>query len=269
VIKAGTDLIPLVKAAAEANKAPDAPKPQVIPPEARAKLHEMVASLRDSMGGLEEEYSFSNLAVEASGHSGSLAKWTMGLGFGAPKGRADIHMLMALDGFDSPEIPPGVYHDFLPKHVMIRPRVSGVPMDDLIAFLNHAIDSDDSSSDELQAEAFGLLAKGPLLVGLDDVALDAGPAALKGSGSLSIVDPMTYSGQAEIRATGFDALIQKSNTTPELKQAGPVLIFLKGIGKQDGNAVVWDITYQDKKLTVNGTDLSSMVPGNDAQPANP
>jgi hypothetical protein len=91
--------------------------------------------------------------------------------------------------------------------------------------------------------------------------LDSGPATLTGSGALAITDPATYSGQAQLRATGFDALMQKVSATPELQQAGPVLIFLKGIGKQDGDALVWNVVYQDQKLLVNGTDLSSMIPG--------
>ena len=42
--------------------------------------------------------------------------------------------------------------------------------------------------------------------------------------------------------------------------AAPVLIFLKGIAKQEGNESVWSITYADKKVMVNDTDLSDLMP---------
>jgi hypothetical protein len=60
--------------------------------------------------------------------------------------------------------------------------------------------------------------------------------------------------------TGFDALQRKIAATEELKMATPVLIFLKGIGERDGNDMVWNIKYADSKMTVNGTDLSDMIP---------
>ena len=61
--------------------------------------------------------------------------------------------------------------------------------------------------------------------------------------------------------TGLDELIKRSSTTPELKQAGPVLIMLKGLGKPDGKQMVWKIAYDGGKMMVNGNDLSGMIPG--------
>ena len=258
LIKATTDLIPI---AMDAAHNPQTPHSDGIPEAARGPVRAMLVALRDTIGGMEEQYSAQGIKVDAGGHTGSLAKFTAGLGFGAPDGRIDVHMLLAMDGLESAEIPPGVFRDYVPRHVSLRPRISGIPSADVMQFLMHAIDSDGQNGDELTAEALGLLAKGPLSMGIDDLTLEAGPAALKGSGSIEVSSPADYSGQAIFRVTGFDKLIQQASTTPELKQAGPVLIFLKGIGKQEGQAVVWNITYQDKKLLVNGTDLSSMVPG--------
>jgi len=38
-------------------------------------------------------------------------------------------------------------------------------------------------------------------------------------------------------------------------------VFAKGIGRVVGNQVVWDITYRDNKLLVNGTNLLAMMGG--------
>ena len=43
--------------------------------------------------------------------------------------------------------------------------------------------------------------------------------------------------------------------------ASAPLIFLKGIGRQTGDSTVWDVIYRDGKLSVNGTDMSQMLPG--------
>jgi hypothetical protein len=62
-----------------------------------------------------------------------------------------------------------------------------------------------------------------------------------------------------VTATNFDDLIQRVNRSPELAGALPVFVFAKGIGRIVENRLVWDITYRDGKLLVNGTDLSSMM----------
>ena len=75
-----------------------------------------------------------------------------------------------------------------------------------------------------------------------------------------MLGPDHYTAVAHVTATGLDTLIRRANTTPELQQAAPVLIFLKGIGLQDGDRVVWDVSYAGKTLLVNGTDMSQMMP---------
>lgn len=261
MIHTGFMLAPMIQAANESSKGKDSGDGKPMLSDASKKLlHAVVAAAQDSLAGLEETLTMDKLAFQSKQFNGSVAHSVFGFGFAAPDGRADMHMLWAMDGLASPMIPPGVIANYVPKHISLRPRVSGIPMAELVAFLNHAIDSQGGDSDALEAEAMGLLAKGPLSVGIDDLSLDAGPATLKGSGTVSISSPADYSSQSTLRMTGFDKLIQQANTTPELKQAAPVMIFLKGIGKQEGDAMVWNITFQDKKLLVNGTDLSAMMP---------
>jgi hypothetical protein len=67
-------------------------------------------------------------------------------------------------------------------------------------------------------------------------------------------------GSAVIRLTGYDALLQQASALPLAQSAVPVLIFLKGIGKPQGDAIEWDISYARKKMLVNGTDLSALIP---------
>jgi hypothetical protein len=252
-IRTITDLIPLAGLKLDADSG-------AVPMPARPSLHKLVSLLPDLMGGLDEQYSMKGITVDVGGHTGSLSNFTMGLGFGAPEGRMDVHMLLAADELTSPEIPPGAIAQLVPKHIALKPRVSGVPTRDVMALLSHAIDSNGHDDNQLEMEAMGLLAKGPLQVSIDDLSLDSGPATLHGVGAVNVASPDDISGTAKLQVTGYDALVRQAGADPMLKQGVPVLIFLKGIGRQEGANVVWDIAYSGKKLMVNGTDMSSMIP---------
>jgi hypothetical protein len=259
IIRSVAELGPVLAASSKAPGTPDDPKPP-IPEAARPAAHALLASFRNLLGTYDQDFTMKQLKFDAGGHTGSLASMTAGLGGGAPDGKLDVHMTIAMDGPDSPEIPPGIIHDYIPRHLSFKPRVSGVPTADVADLIEHAIDSDGTDDDELTQEAIGLLAKGPLKVGIDDLSLDMGPGKLSGSATVAVSSPADYVAQAAIRLTGFDALMKDAQSRPELQQAAPVMIFLKGIGKQEGASIVWNISFQDKKLLVNGTDLSSMVP---------
>ena len=126
-----------------------------------------------------------------------------------------------------------------------------------MAMLRRAIDTEGR---EIAGDSMALLAANPVALAIEDLLLDIGPMRLKGEGSVDVSSPDDINGRAELRATGFDALIRRANAVPELKVAAPVLIFLKGIAKHEGNETVWQITYADKKMMVNDTDLSDLMP---------
>ena len=120
---------------------------------------------------------------------------------------------------------------------------------------------DGASDAALEAQGEALLHDGPLTIGIDELAVDAGPAQLQGKGEVRVVAADNVAGEARIRATGLEALIRLAGQVPELKAALPVLFFLKGIGEPDGDATVWNLEYRDGKFLVNGTDFSKMMPG--------
>lgn len=68
---------------------------------------------------------------------------------------------------------------------------------------------------------------------------------------------------AKIRMTGLDAVIaqlQQAAADPMAQQGMAMLFAAKGVSKQDGDGVIWDITVSpDGKALVNGTDLSAMM----------
>lgn len=227
-------------------------------PEQKASALKLVGLVFSMLDALETDYSYEDIKVEGGAlFSGSLRRFGMGLSAGAPDGKVDVKLRLSAEGLESPMIPPGPWVEFIPHKVSLTPRVSGVAKDALVGLLRTAIETE---GQDIEVQAMALLAANPVALGIEDLLLDVGPMRLKGTGSLEVAGIDELSGEAELRATGFDALIRRANAVPELKAAAPVLIFLKGIGKQEGTETVWSITYSDNKVMVNDTDLSDLMP---------
>jgi hypothetical protein len=154
-------------------------------------------------------------------------------------------------------IPPGPWLEFIPHKIALTPRVGGVPKEALLALIRRAVETDAKGID---ADAMALIAAYPVTLAIEDLLIDLGPLRLKGEGTMEVPNLADAAGEAELRATGLDALIRRANAVPELKMAAPVLIFLKGIGRQEGAEVIWNISYDAGKVTVNDTDLSDLMP---------
>ena len=229
-------------------------------PEQRTLARTIIFSLRDMFDGLEAGQKLDNIKFTADGHTGTITRAAFGTKAGVTDGKLELATEISLEGFDSLEIPKGVYRDYLPRKFVVKPRVSGLPSEDLIKLLLRAVDSDAKDLAELQEAGIALLGAGPLEIAIDELGLDLGRASLSGTGSLDVASMTDITGEAEINVKGLDALIKTANTTPDLNEIAPILIFLKGIGRQDGDKTVWNIAYQDNNVTVNDTDLSALMP---------
>ncbi len=231
-----------------------------LPKAAKAALRSALTAMQELATGLDEQGSLEDVRFQTAGFSGHAARLSSGMGMSATNGKLSLRLRFGLDGLTSPDLPEGVIRDYLPRHFAVAPRVSGLPAAEVMKLLQRALDSD-GNDPGLDRQFEALMNKGPITVGVEELALDSGPATLKGNGELHVISKDNYSGEAHLATTGLDALIRRANTIPELKQAAPILIFLKGIGQQDGDRVVWDISYTGKKLLVNGNDVSEMMPG--------
>lgn len=230
-------------------------------PAQRGMLRAMLADVGELMDGMGSDQTMENLRVTASGQTGTLTKLGLGFAAAAPGGMLEMRLPIALEGFDSPAIPKGAIREMLPRLVSLTPRFAGVPKAELMAILRRALDADAPDTDAMQAELTAMVEKNPVTFGIDKLAVELGLASLRGGGAVKVSGPGDIRGDGEFRMTGLDALIRRANTAPELKMAAPALIFLKGIGKADGKDMVWHITYADKALMVNDTNMTEMMPG--------
>jgi len=239
---------------------PPMPKLPPLTAAQRVVLHGMIDALHDAYGSVDQAIAVEGVAFASRGHDVTLQRLALSQSLAAPGGKADIKMRIAVDCIDSPQLPPGSLHDLVPHHVVLAPHFSGMPVNDLLALISKAVDSDDPKAADFAADGTALLARSPVTAGLDELAFDMGPAKLAASGSIRTSGPEDIAGNADIKVTGLDALIQQASNDPLLRQGTPVLIFLKGIGQQNGDVVTWKIAFANHKLTVNGADMSQMIP---------
>lgn len=243
--------------AAKAGRA-EGSAPKSANPEEKATALKLIGQVVGMLDAIEADYAYENIKVDGGAlFGGSLRRFAMGFSLGAPDGRTDAKVKLSLEGLESPMIPPGPWMEFIPHKLTLTPRAGGVPKEALMALLRRAVETDGRGMD---GEAMALIAAHPVTLAIEDLLVDLGPLRLKGEGSMEVPSIPDATGEAELRATGLDALIRRANAVPELKMAAPVLIFLKGIGRQEGQEVIWNITYEAGKITVNDTDLSELMP---------
>jgi hypothetical protein len=120
---------------------------------------------------------------------------------------------------------------------------------------------ENADSDSLAPDIATIFSHGGVVLGIETLSFDLGPAKVEGSGQLTALSPDTWHGEAHLVAAGFDDLTTQARSNPDLQQALPVLIMLRGLAKPDGKRLVWDIVSDGPTVTVNGLDLSKMSGG--------
>jgi hypothetical protein len=224
----------------------------------RGQLRLMIESLQDMLTAASLEETADGLQVEIAGMGGMTMKHLlMGFGGEAPNGRLHAWIDVGLDDLASPSLPPKVAA-YLPHHAEIRPSLSGILTADLHKL---ALDTTEEGADSnsLAPDIDAIFSHGGVNLGLETLSFDLGPAKVEGTGHATLASRGSWHGEAHLVATGFDELTTQARSNPDLQQALPVLIMLRGLSKPDGERLVWDIVSDGPTLTVNGLDLSQFA----------
>jgi len=260
LLQALFDLAPMAAdAAKETTATGQAPKTKMTP-QARADLERFLDAVDDLLVGFGERVHFENVHAHSGNYDVAMKALDAGSSAAAPEGRLRLQIHLAVDGFDSGALPEGKLREYVPHHFVLTQSIGGVSAAETMALLRHAVASNGDDA-ALTDEGDALLRHGPLAVRIDELSSDFGPAKLSASGEVNVAGSDTYTGRARIRVTGLDAVIADAQDDPMLKQSLPFLIVLKGIGQAEGEATVWHVLYDGKRLTVNGNDLSQMLGG--------
>lgn len=165
-------------------------------------------------------------------------------------GRLDSKFDVALDGLSTPLIPAD-FVPFVPRRVTMRPVLTGLPIDKLLDLMRSAT-ADGSDQAALGRQLDALLSDPNVSAGIDAIGFDSGPLQVTGSARVVQGPNKVFTLQLHLAATGMDALLARAQAQPSLQQILPVLFIAKGMGRQEGPALVWDIVLGDGAAKVNG-----------------
>ena len=244
-----------------------APVDAKLSPAAFAALRRIVAALPDLGTGIVVDESVTDLSVTTDGKSFAAAKVGFGATMKSTAGAVQAAMGFAADGLVWPEFGMGDMEQLLPKHVMLRPTVSGLSGQDLADILLATVDAGQSGKPGPGDAALKtrLLSHGAT-IGIEALEFDTAGATISATGKISIQGgpggaPRAQDGSAHIVAHDLDKLTAVVAAAPMLAQGLPAIVFLKGLAKQAEGDMVWDVTFDGAKLAVNGTDMSAMMGG--------
>ena len=227
-----------------------------LPAAARLELRKLIEATTDIASTLQLTEEIDGLKLEVADKGGiSLKHATFGIGGESKDGRLHAWINVGADGIDTPTLSPEIAA-YLPQHIALRPSISGIATADLRAL---ALDATDDKKDEhVTKDTAAIFAHGGIGVGLDSLAFNLGPARLAGTAQLTATSPDVWNGQAHVTCQGLDELIDQVRAKPELQQALPILIMLRGLARAEGDHLVWNVAVHDGTFTVNGTDLSEL-----------
>ena len=220
-------------------------------PVQRRQLDTMTDALPGLLNSLKAEETLNDIRFD-SGHAttGSISVLRLDIAGSAVNKRFDARMNIAMDGLALAFIPADAMA-YLPRHVDMVSVVSGMPTGAMIDLLRTAI-ANNADPGALQPRFNALFSDPAARVGIESLSFDSGPMRMTGSARIMAQADGQPSAQIHLSATGMDALITQAQSTPLLQQALPIMFIAKGIGRQEGGAVVWDISLGNGPITVNG-----------------
>ncbi len=229
-------------------------------PAIRKQLHDLIAALATGATSIALRESEDGLVIHGPGPmQGAIGHLGFAMTFGEQDGTLSLALDIGLDKPSFPAIPSGTLAAFVPSHLVLQPRLAGIDASTLRQTLDAAVDNPGGSA--FPSLVMTVLNAHPATIAIDRLAIDTGPAHITGHGTLTSSGPGNAQGTATVRATGLDAAIKELSADPQARQMLAGLLFLKGLGKADGDAMVWDLAFDGHKLLVNGNDISALAPG--------
>jgi hypothetical protein len=240
---------------------PSSSDPAVLSPELRAQLRTMVDACAGLLSRLEAEETLQKIHFDAGSNTnyGDIGQIRFALTSEARDDRLRARLDVTVDNLTLSNVPAEAAA-YVPPHIAIEPAISGVPIAKLLQVLRDAT-APEVDQPALQAEAIALLADPNARVGIERLAFTSGPLRVEGSGRLRQPGNGMVAVELHLVATGVDALIAEVRSNPRVQPVLPMVFLAKGMGRPQGNSLVWDISLDDAGITVNGMPLGQPPSG--------
>ena len=214
----------------------------------------MVEAIGGMLNRLETEEVVEDASLAVRGNAGAfggkIGRIRMGMSGDARDGRLSAQSGITLEGISSTAMAEGL-GVFFPHHIEMKTVLAGVQTVPLMALLRAATEPD-AAPVMLAGQGLALLTDPGVRIALETLSFDAGPLQIKGSAKVVPQGSGQLGAEVHIAATGMDLLLAQAKTQPKLQQAMPMMLMAKGMGRPEGQSLVWDISLGDGPMTVNG-----------------
>jgi hypothetical protein len=231
-------------------------------PERNAKLRALVVALHGLFTSVKFDETIDRMQIAVAGQGDAMIdRLHLGFDSATPDGTLATSLQVGVDGLALPALSPTAA-SLAPKHVQLGVSLAGLSADALNNLALAAL-APGANANTLAPQIDALFADpgktGAPRIGIDTLGFDLGPAQIEGHGSVVAISQSDVRGTARIAITGFDALTDRIGEDPQLQQALPFLILARGLARNEGNALIWDIVFTPTGLTVNGVDPRSLL----------
>ncbi len=251
----GTRLLTALRAIPAVGKTSDQP------PGLASDQRQALRAIVDATGGLLnrveaeeilEDIRFAAGTGTAAG-SGTVRRLRLNMTGDAVAERLNTQFGIALDGISSSAL-SAENAEFIPHRVDLKTNLSGVRIGPLMMLLRAATDPGMDPA-TLLAQAMTLLADPQVRISIEALSFDSGPLQIKGSAKVVPRPDGQLGADIHIAASGMDKLLARTQSQPNLQQVIPMVLLAKGIGRPDGENLIWDISLGGGPMIVNGIPL--------------
>jgi hypothetical protein len=226
-------------------------------PDQRQALHAVVEATGGLLNRIEAEEILEDIRFTAGAGttetSGTVHRLRLDMTGDALNERLDTQFGIALDGvsFSALSVENAV---FFPHRVHLKTNLSGLRIGPLMALLRAATEPG-MDPRALLAQAMTLFTDRQVRISIDALSFDSGPLQIKGSAQVVPRPDGQLGADVHIAASGMDKLLAQAQSEPSLQQVMPMVLLAKGIGRPEGDSLIWDISLGDGPMIVNGIPL--------------
>ena len=235
-------------------------QPHPMTPATREKLLAMLDASTGLLSGMKVEETFQGLHFQAADdNTGDIGEMRFAMASEATADKIAAHLDIGLKDMAFTAVPPQ-FVQYVPHRVDINTAISGIPAEALRHVIREAM-AEGSDPAALQTEAIALLNQPGAHAGIDALLIESGPLLVQGTAQVKALPDGTAGADVHLTARGLDKMLALIQGDPKAQQIIPMLFMAKGLGKADGDTMVWDIAFADGVVTVNGVPMGQHPPG--------
>jgi hypothetical protein len=240
---------------------PAAPgQPPALTPVLRDQVRAMIDASSGLLSSMKIEEIFQGLHFDAPGdNNGDIGEIRFAMASEAVDDKVAAHLDIGVNDVTLTAV-PAQFAQYVPHRVSLKTAFSGIPGSKLREWLREAT-MEDADPDVLQAKAIRLLNEPGAHAGIETLQVESGPLLVQGTARVRALPDGTAGFDMHVTAHGLDAMLALVQADPKAQQIMPMLYMAKGMAKPEGDGVVWNITFADGIVTVNGTPMGQPTGG--------